>query len=392
MHFPLCLLTLWSCGHISGGVGSPTEDHQVIGTAQPVVALTGQEVVLPCRLQPTLDAARMTVEWSRPDLAPTYVHILQDGREIFGHKNPSYKFRTSLFAEELPNGNLSLRLSKATLADQGLYKCFAPSLESHTLIQLLVGATSQPVLTIIKSEDGQIVLMCEAKDLYPEPVMSWLDGEGNFLSAGPTINSTHSDSCYNIQGNLTAPRAGPFTCRIQLQHINYTLEEQIQLTESYFEPRRTEPVVIPVVVCCLVLILVVIGAVLLWYWKSQQTSNRSPAVTITMRERSNEIMEMEENQAELVYLVQENQNTTPVTDVVSEEEEEHGEQNAIGSAPDPTKPHLLIPLRRSKSLPIGADLQSSMSTLRKPSRRRCVSISMTAPIKISRRESNRNVR
>nr|XP_005755062.1 PREDICTED: myelin-oligodendrocyte glycoprotein-like [Pundamilia nyererei] len=82
---------------------------EVIGPNQPVAATVGDDIILPCYLYPTMDASDMTVEWSRPDLDLRLVHVWPERPEL---QNPSYKGRTSLFINEMKNGELSLKISR----------------------------------------------------------------------------------------------------------------------------------------------------------------------------------------------------------------------------------------------------------------------------------------
>uniref|UniRef100_A0AAZ1XW83 Ig-like domain-containing protein n=1 Tax=Oreochromis aureus TaxID=47969 RepID=A0AAZ1XW83_OREAU len=112
---------------------------EVIGPLQPVVALIGDDIILPCNLDPVMDAFDMAVEWARSDLDPRFVLVWRDGVDLESKKHPSYTRRTSLFTDELKNGNISLKISKVKLSDEGTYKCFVPELNKHTTVQLVVG-------------------------------------------------------------------------------------------------------------------------------------------------------------------------------------------------------------------------------------------------------------
>uniref|UniRef100_A0A671TL08 Ig-like domain-containing protein n=1 Tax=Sparus aurata TaxID=8175 RepID=A0A671TL08_SPAAU len=146
---------------------------QVVGPAQPVVAAVGQDIVLPCHLEPAANASEMTVEWTRPDLEPRFVYVWRDGVELESKKHPVYEGRTSVFSDELKRGNISLKLSRVRISDEGRYRCFIPD----------VGDSS---VQLIPGNSGHVVLQCESTGWYPEPEVFWLDGEGNLLSAGPT--------------------------------------------------------------------------------------------------------------------------------------------------------------------------------------------------------------
>uniref|UniRef100_A0A3Q3DZL9 Ig-like domain-containing protein n=1 Tax=Labrus bergylta TaxID=56723 RepID=A0A3Q3DZL9_9LABR len=99
---------------------------EVIVPSQPVVSLVGEDVILPCHLDPVMNAFDMTVEWARPDLNPRFIWLASRGR-------------TSVFIDELEKGNISLKLSKVKVSDEGGYKCFLPALSKTSTVQLVVG-------------------------------------------------------------------------------------------------------------------------------------------------------------------------------------------------------------------------------------------------------------
>uniref|UniRef100_A0A8C7P4J9 Ig-like domain-containing protein n=1 Tax=Oncorhynchus mykiss TaxID=8022 RepID=A0A8C7P4J9_ONCMY len=87
----------------------------------PVVALAGNDVILPCNFKPSISAVGTKVEWLRPDKSLTTVHIYekQSGEE---EQNDFYRVRTALF-KELQKGNTLLKLTEVKLSDAGHYKC-----------------------------------------------------------------------------------------------------------------------------------------------------------------------------------------------------------------------------------------------------------------------------
>lgn len=111
----------------------------MIGPSEPIVALVGEDVILPCYLNPAMNAVDMVLSWERPDLNPRYVHVWRHGGEKENMKHPSYDGRTSLSIDELKSGNISLKLSKVKLSDEGRYKCFIPQLGGLATVQLTVG-------------------------------------------------------------------------------------------------------------------------------------------------------------------------------------------------------------------------------------------------------------
>ncbi|XP_022616831.1 CD276 antigen-like [Seriola dumerili] len=134
------LLASVSCSPVKGA-------HQIIGSSQPIITAPGDDVILPCHLDPPLDLRRFTVEWSKPDLKPDpsdplgwvdYVHLYRYGREDLEMKLLSYVSRTKLFTDELKRGNISLKILNVTSADEGRYRCFIPKLKRGSIIRLVV--------------------------------------------------------------------------------------------------------------------------------------------------------------------------------------------------------------------------------------------------------------
>lgn len=103
----------------------------MVGSPQPIVAASGDSVVLPCHLEPSINVEETVVEWTRQDPSHvTFVHVYRDHVEVMDMKTASYRGRTALFIGELKHGNISLRITEVTEADEGSYRCFIPTLRS----------------------------------------------------------------------------------------------------------------------------------------------------------------------------------------------------------------------------------------------------------------------
>uniref|UniRef100_A0A3B4DR71 Butyrophilin subfamily 1 member A1-like n=1 Tax=Pygocentrus nattereri TaxID=42514 RepID=A0A3B4DR71_PYGNA len=167
---------------------------KVVGPSLPLTAVVGEDLILPCSLQPNISAVGMTVEWLRLDQADSTVHLYTDHEDISKEQAVSYKGRTALFKEELLKGNTSLKLSDIQIYDEGTYKCLVKSenwFDDVTLDILAEG--SDPVITVEELEvSGGIGLVCESKGWNPEPEVEWLDSEGATLNA--EVTQTHRDS------------------------------------------------------------------------------------------------------------------------------------------------------------------------------------------------------
>lgn len=112
---------------------------QEIGPPQAVMVMVGDDVVLPCQLEPPMDAVSMTVEWARLNLNPRFVHVWHDGQELLSDQNKAYKGRVSLSVDKLKHGDISLNLSKVRISDNGKYRCYIPKLSKEYFVELLVG-------------------------------------------------------------------------------------------------------------------------------------------------------------------------------------------------------------------------------------------------------------
>uniref|UniRef100_A0A3P9DSI5 Ig-like domain-containing protein n=1 Tax=Maylandia zebra TaxID=106582 RepID=A0A3P9DSI5_9CICH len=180
----------------------------------------------------------ITLEWTfttKPDTSIStleilyVVHLHKDGRLVYENQNPSYHFRTRVFVDELIKGNVSLKIFKVKLSDEGTYRCFIPWIREEASIVLTVAST--PVIKVMSNVSSRVVLQCESAGWYPEPELLWLDGEGNLLSAGPTETLRGPDDLYTVSSRVTVEKRhnNNFTCRVQQRKTNQTRETHIHV-------------------------------------------------------------------------------------------------------------------------------------------------------------------
>uniref|UniRef100_A0A4W6EFN2 Ig-like domain-containing protein n=1 Tax=Lates calcarifer TaxID=8187 RepID=A0A4W6EFN2_LATCA len=187
-------------------------------------AVVGDDITLPyCRV-------------TRSGLEPRFVYVWRDGVELESKKHPSYRERTSVSISGLGHGDISLKLSRVKLSDEGKYICHVPNLP-QSFAELFVGEcllcfVSVPVISGININSRAVVLECESKGWYPEPEVLWLDGEGNLLSAGPTETVRGPDDLYTVSSRVTVEKrhSNSFTCRVQQNKTNHTREAHIDIS------------------------------------------------------------------------------------------------------------------------------------------------------------------
>uniref|UniRef100_A0A673ZI93 Ig-like domain-containing protein n=1 Tax=Salmo trutta TaxID=8032 RepID=A0A673ZI93_SALTR len=219
---------------------SESEKFEVLGPTDPIVAVAGDDIILPCYLKPNISAEDMTVDWLNLDFKDGRVYRYQNRKIIREDQIPSYIGRTSLFKEELWRGNTSLKLTRVQGTDEGRYKCFIKALSWYDdfTIQVLVKAVgSKPVVSIEGHREGGMGLLCESEGWHPEPELAWLDSKGVHLSAGPP--ETHRDfkGFYRVKQHVIVQETNTnrFTCRVQQSRINEKMETEVHLPSELFD-------------------------------------------------------------------------------------------------------------------------------------------------------------
>ncbi|XP_026109250.1 butyrophilin-like protein 3 [Carassius auratus] len=247
----ICFTVLIICGITD----SRSEQYEVVGPADTVFAVAGEDVILPCSVKPSISVVDMRVEWFRSDLKNSVVYLYEDHEDRNAEQTESYRGRTKLNHEELQRGNASLKLSYVQISDEGRYKCFIQSKSWYddATVDLSVEAVgSPPVITVDGFDDiGGLRLQCESEGWNPEPDLEWLNSEGVSLSSETTETSRNTDG-FRVKHSITVHNSvGKVHCRVKLRH--HILETLIITSNKRFNPWRTSIILISAVVLFIVI-------------------------------------------------------------------------------------------------------------------------------------------
>ncbi|KAI2644042.1 Butyrophilin-like protein 10 [Labeo rohita] len=155
----------------------------------------------------------MRVEWFRPDLKDSLVHLYENHEDRNTDQIQSYRERTKLNHQELQRGNASLKLSSVQVSDEGRW--------------------------------------------YPEPDLEWLNSEGVSLSSEKTEMQRNTDG-FSVKHTITVHhREDKIHCRVKLRH--HVLETLIVTSSKSFNPWRTS-----IILSSITFVLILIAGILIY--------------------------------------------------------------------------------------------------------------------------------
>ncbi|ROI15877.1 Myelin-oligodendrocyte glycoprotein [Anabarilius grahami] len=286
------------------------EQYEVVGPADPVFAVPGEDVILPCSVKPNISVVDMRVEWLRLDQKDSLVHLYEDHEDRNTEQIQSYRGRTKLNHQELQKGNASLKLSSVQISDEGRYKCFIQSkswnddatvdfivekffsfsakmISSLTLKktkkkpscspwkkpqQRINGADSSAAENSSdnwEAENGASPLRLSAVGSPPVITVDGFDRSGGLHlqcesegwypepnlewmdSEGVSLSSetteTHSNTDgFSLKNTIIVYHSGKIHCRVQLRH--HMLETLIDTSSNMFNLWRTSAILVSVIV------------------------------------------------------------------------------------------------------------------------------------------------
>ncbi|RVE60766.1 hypothetical protein OJAV_G00184670 [Oryzias javanicus] len=119
-----------------------------------ISAAPGDDVILPCRLDSEEDLQDHIVEWIKVDPAERRFVYLYRNRTIMNEfMMETLVQRVSLNPDGLKRGDVTLKIRKVTLQDEGTYRCFIPGLNHRETVHLVVDPNGVTAPTMETSPD-----------------------------------------------------------------------------------------------------------------------------------------------------------------------------------------------------------------------------------------------
>ncbi|XP_026163075.1 butyrophilin subfamily 2 member A2-like isoform X4 [Mastacembelus armatus] len=216
----LCLLT-WSGTTFAAGNGP-----DVIK----MVVKEGDDAILPCSLSTRENIVQKLFDWKRDGQKEVFLY---DAGVTYGKDHPGqdeqFKQRVFHFPDQLPFGDASIVIRNTKVTDSGNYTCDFPRLQPRRrgLIELVVGATRKPYVTILEQTQDGVLLQCVVKGASPKPQLQWQDSGGNMVPAkDPQV--TDRGGSYDIILQTTVTKTDHYRCVATQEEIHHQV-----YTETY---------------------------------------------------------------------------------------------------------------------------------------------------------------
>ncbi|XP_047911622.2 butyrophilin subfamily 1 member A1-like isoform X4 [Anser cygnoides] len=236
----LCSSSVLACATIFFGFHVREMDcaqFQVLGSDHPITATVGGDVVLPCHLSPRMNAEHMEVRWFRSRFS-IYVHLYHSGQDHFSSQMPEYQGRTEFLKGGVSDGNVSLRILRTRLSDEGQYQCLIKDgnfYEEATLELKVAVSGSSPLLSVEDYQDGGIRVGCLAAGWYPKPEMLWRDFQGQQLPSFTESASQDKNGFFQVEKTIIIHKNSKqnLSCSVQNTRLPQEKDSSIYISAKH---------------------------------------------------------------------------------------------------------------------------------------------------------------
>ncbi|XP_055983929.1 butyrophilin-like protein 1 [Sorex fumeus] len=238
------------------------EEFLVIGPSDPIIAVVGDNIKLPCRVFPAMNAENMELRWFRSKLSEA-VYIYQNHQEEMKEQLAQYRGRTSLETGLLSQGEGNMHIHKVQVSDAGKYTCFFRKegfFEEAGLELKVVGVNSAPQVHITGPEEDGVRVVCRAAGWFPKPYVQWRDSSGGKSLAFSETQVQDAEGLFSVEAVLVVrdSAVGNVTCSILNPILGQEKAMAIFIPEPFFP--KDSPWKLVFVVCVTLLTFLVLGA------------------------------------------------------------------------------------------------------------------------------------
>ncbi|KAK1900933.1 Butyrophilin subfamily 2 member A2 [Dissostichus eleginoides] len=187
----------------------------------------GTDVILPCSPSTRENLQNKLFDWKKVGQGGDTQHevFMYDSAVHYDRhsgQSEQFKGRVSHFQNELKHGNASIFIRKTKVIDSGSYTCVFPHLkpDEEFCIELVVGASPEPSVTILDQTKGWSLLQCLVRGSFPEPLLQWQDSSGNMVPAAEPQVSKTGDR-YSVILNTTVTKTDRYQCVATQEEIKH---------------------------------------------------------------------------------------------------------------------------------------------------------------------------
>ncbi|VTJ66509.1 Hypothetical predicted protein, partial [Marmota monax] len=191
---------------------------QVVGPRHPIVAVLGEDAILPCALLPAMNAENMELGWFRTTFSQA-VFIYWNQQEQTEEQMAEYRGRTSLLRDILTEGQASVHIHKVRVSDNGMYTCFfrhGSFYDEADFEVKVAGMGSDPQVHIEGPEEDGVCVVCKASGWFPKPQVQWRDLSGNKFPALSEAHTQDTEELFSVEATLVVrdSSVGNVTCSV----------------------------------------------------------------------------------------------------------------------------------------------------------------------------------
>ncbi|XP_030400984.1 butyrophilin subfamily 3 member A1-like [Gopherus evgoodei] len=218
---------------------SLSEKFSLAGSPRPVVEVVGRDVVLPCQLSPASRLPSMEVLWRKTGSGFIPVHKYSDegSQDLPGE---GYQTRTELFLQEFSSGNISLKLKRLQMSDDGKYQCLVmnPEWTQEATIELRVAAVAPVFIDVLGPRGQGIGLACRSTGWFPKPELLWVGENWQNLAMEIVTNMVQDrENLYGVVSHVTVTKGeknGDISCIVRNGLLQTEQRSAIHLSGDIF--------------------------------------------------------------------------------------------------------------------------------------------------------------